>query len=358
MELPPLLTAKENPAVKQYRKLARLKKERMAQRKFVLEGVRLVTDACANGARLSHLMVTQDAWEQHAADWAQLDSRQTKISLLSDALAAQMGETEHPQGVFAICEMPEVIPLEKLLQTGNSYLLLHQVQDPGNLGMMLRTADALGIAAVICSQSCDWYAPKVVRATMGSLFRVPVLQVPAIEPVLQACRMQGVETCAAVVRQPAEWVGQATFSGRTAVLIGNEGNGLPEEVANACARRITIPMHGLSLSMPPWLPALFYGNWYGINRTHRGGIKDGSASILAVADYGARNWQSIDLEIDGAAGYTQSSLCCVTDGNDAAGACLAGSDAPKDSTDWDGTVPGCFKGMLGSKHPGNLLWSR
>ena len=154
MELPPLLTAKENPAVKQYRKLARLKKERMAQRKFVLEGVRLVTDACANGARLSHLMVTQDAWEQHAADWAQLDSRQTKISLLSDALAAQMGETEHPQGVFAICEMPEVIPLEKLLQTGNSYLLLHQVQDPGNLGMMLRTADALGIAAVICSQSC------------------------------------------------------------------------------------------------------------------------------------------------------------------------------------------------------------
>ena len=56
--------------------------------------------------------------------------------------------------------------------------------------------------------------------------------------------MQGVETCAAVVRQPAEWVGQATFSGRTAVLIGNEGNGLPEEVANACARRITIPMHG------------------------------------------------------------------------------------------------------------------
>ena len=154
MELPPLLTAKENPAVKQYRKLARLKKERMAQRKFVLEGVRLVTDACANGARLSHLMVTQDAWEQHAADWAQLDSRQTKISLLSDALAAQMGETEHPQGVFAICEMPEVIPLEKLLQTGNSYLLLHQVQDPGNLGMMLRTADALGIAAVICTEGC------------------------------------------------------------------------------------------------------------------------------------------------------------------------------------------------------------
>ena len=59
-------------------------------------------------------------------------------------------------------------------------------------------------------------------------------------------------------------------------------------------------MDGLSLSMPPWLLALFYGNWYGINRMHRGGIKDGSASILAVADYGARNWQSIDLEIDGA----------------------------------------------------------
>ena len=122
--------------------------------------------------------------------------------------------------------------------------MLHQLQDPGNAGMILRTADALGLDGVIYSASCDIYSPKVVRATMGSLFRVPLCCVPDIAPVLEACRCAGVETCAAVVSGAAELVGQCRFSGGTAIVIGNEGNGLPETVADACDRRVTIPMHG------------------------------------------------------------------------------------------------------------------
>lgn len=97
---------------------------------------------------------------------------------------------------------------------------------------------------MIYSASCDIYSPKVVRATMGSLFRVPLCCVPDIAPVLEACRCAGVETCAAVVSGAAELVGQCRFSGGTAIVIGNEGNGLPETVAAACDRRVTIPMHG------------------------------------------------------------------------------------------------------------------
>ena len=81
-------------------------------------------------------------------------------------------------------------------------------------------------------------------AAMGSLFRMQICCTAEIAPVLDACRAAGVESCAAVVSGPAELVGSCAFSGGTAVVIGNEGNGLPPEVAAACDRRVTIPMHG------------------------------------------------------------------------------------------------------------------
>ena len=146
--------------------------------------------------------------------------------------------------MFAVCQIPDPPALSALIHTGGSYAVLHQLQDPGNAGMILRTADALGLDGVIYSASCDIYSPKVVRATMGSLFRVPLCCVPEIEPELAAGREAGVESCAAVVSGQAELVGQCLFRKGTAVVIGNEGNGLPEEVSAACDRRVTIPMHG------------------------------------------------------------------------------------------------------------------
>ena len=160
--------------------------------------------------------------------------------LIQDGVIAKFGR-DLPDAAGLIPEPPA---LSALIHTGGSYAVLHQLQDPGNAGMILRTADALGLDGVIYSASCDIYSPKVVRATMGSLFRVPLCCVPEIEPVLAACRDAGVESCAAVVSGQAELVGQCLFRKGTAVVIGNEGNGLPEEVSAACDRRVTIPMHG------------------------------------------------------------------------------------------------------------------
>ena len=163
-------------------------------------------------------------------------------------------------GILEACELecfePEVArvfenAIERLFYSesfriGKAVLPQRRVRSRLHLldGMILRTADALGLDGVIYSASCDIYSPKVVRATMGSLFRVPLCCVPEIEPVLAACRDAGVESCAAVVSGQAELVGQCLFRKGTAVVIGNEGNGLPEEVSAACDRRVTIPMHG------------------------------------------------------------------------------------------------------------------
>ena len=156
-----------------------------------------------------------------------------------------MAETEHTQGVFAVCRMPVQKSWDEILQEKGKYAVLHQLQDPGNAGMILRTADALGVNAVIFCGSCDVYSPKVVRATMGSLFRVPIAVITEAEEVFHALKARGIESWAAVVQGQAELAGECRFGiGSCAVWIGNEGNGLPDAVASRCEHRITIPMHG------------------------------------------------------------------------------------------------------------------
>lgn len=238
------ISAQDNGAVKLYRKLARSKKDRTREGLFVLEGLRLVSDAVQNGAVLTHLFWTEEGYARWKEEFIPADLGETRCALLSDALGTALSQTEHSQGVYAICRMPEQPALSDLIRPGGNYAVLHQLQDPGNAGMILRTADALGLDGVIYSASCDIFSPKVVRATMGSLFRVPLCCTADITPVLETCRTAGVETCAAVVSGVAEFVGQCGFKKGTAVVIGNEGNGLPELVSAACDRRVTIPMHG------------------------------------------------------------------------------------------------------------------
>lgn len=238
------ISSRENAAVKLYRRLALSKKARKQLGLFVLEGLRLTADVLQNGAHLTQLFWTEEGYARWNAECACTCPPETRCALISDAVGAELSQTEHAQGVYAICRMPEQPLLSELLRKGGTYAILHQLQDPGNAGMLLRTADAFGLDGVIYSACCEIYSPKVVRATMGSLFRVPVYCTAEIAPVLAACRALDIETCTAVVGGDAERVGQCAFSASTAVLIGNEGNGLPEEVVSACDRRVTIPMHG------------------------------------------------------------------------------------------------------------------
>lgn len=237
------ITAKDNPSIRLYRKLVHSRKARGQMQQFVLEGYRLVSDAVHFSRKLTHLFVTEAAWERYRERFASLETdwKGTKLLLISEELATELAETEHPQGVFAICTMPSD-PFSILPNA--TYLVLYQLQDPGNMGMLLRTAAAMGIDGVICCQSCDFYSPKVVRATMGALFHVRVMQMPSAEAVLEKLRAAAIVSCASVVQGAAEQVGLCELGSGCAVWIGNEGNGLPAEVVQQCERRITIPMKG------------------------------------------------------------------------------------------------------------------
>ena len=110
--------------------------------------------------------------------------------------------------------------------------------------MIIRTADALGIDGIILSGSCDLYSPKVIRSTMGSVFRTNILIENDAEKLFSMLSENKVTTSAAVIDKDAFDVTKCAFEGLQAIFIGNEGNGLPKNIAERCDRRITIPMHG------------------------------------------------------------------------------------------------------------------
>lgn len=240
-----VLTAKDNQAIKQYRKLAGNKKARMQERSFVLEGYRLVSDALKNGAYITTLFIAESAAPKYENELSALAEDNCRILIISDGLSEYIAETECPQGVFALCRMPLEKNLSEFLNGGKTFAVLHRLQDPGNAGMILRTADALGVDGVIFCKSCDIYSPKVVRSTMGSLFRVPVAVCSDEDEIFAEFEKAGIKSDAAVVQGDAEYAGSCGYPwGKCAVWIGNEGNGLTEEVISRCTRRITIPMHG------------------------------------------------------------------------------------------------------------------
>ena len=235
-----------NQTVKLFAGLNRSRAVREKNRAFALEGSRLVLDALHTGVKLRAVLMTEKARLQHF-DALKKAAPDTKMLLISDRQAKEIADTETAQGVFAVAEMlPE---RECLPKPGDRAVLLHCLQDPSNLGAILRTAEALGTDGLYLYQCCDLYNPKVIRGSMGAIFRAPVRRIRDADVFLAHCRAAGVPACAAVVDRDAALLGQYDFSRGGVVLIGNEGNGLPREVSDRCDVKLTIPMSPASNSL-------------------------------------------------------------------------------------------------------------
>lgn len=238
------ITAKDNPAIKHYKRLREQKKARRSEGLFVAEGLRIVMDALQQTASVQQLFLTDTAFEKHGEDLLSRFPETGRILRISDAVGSVLADTEHTQGVFAICTAPHRPPVENVLSDEGRYLVLCNLQDPGNMGMILRTADALGVDAVLSCGSCELLSPKVVRATMGSVFRVPFFETESFDALLVILRSHGIRSYAAVPAADAMRLTDCAFTGGCAVWIGNEGNGLPKDVITACDTPLTIPMCG------------------------------------------------------------------------------------------------------------------
>ena len=239
-----IITSKDNPTVKLYQKLSSSKKERLQYGLFVLEGLRIVEDALKEESGITQLILTQKAHERFGEELLQADLRNTRTIVISNELGNRIASTDSTQGVFAMCRIPVSRSIGSIICDNGKYLVLFGLQDPGNVGMMIRTADALGINGVIMSGSCELYSPKVIRSTMGSVFRMSIAIENDADKLFDELNRADITTSAAVIDKDAVPVTECTFEGRQAVFIGNEGNGLPSDIAQRCSRRVIIPMHG------------------------------------------------------------------------------------------------------------------
>lgn len=239
-----ILTSRENGYIKEYKKLLINKKYRKNEKKYVLEGIRLIEDAAKENSVIDCVLITEKAMTKYGESLDLLSSKVKKKIYISDELGEYLSDTEGTQGVFAICNILDKTDLSSKIYIGGRYIILDKLQDPGNVGTIIRTADAIGIDAVILCESCDIYSPKVVRSTMGSMFRIPLYDNFKTEQVLTLMREKNVKSYAAVIDDDADNLAEVDFKNGGVVVIGNEGNGLNEKTESLCDRKVTIKMHG------------------------------------------------------------------------------------------------------------------
>ena len=163
---------------------------------------------------------------------------------VDDKVFRSLSDTVTPQGILCLVRQVDT-PLSSMLEARQPLLMiLEDLQDPGNLGTILRTGEGAGVSGVILNKNCvDLYNPKVIRSTMGSVYRMPVLTVDSISDILPELKKQGVRTYAAHLRGE-HFYDQEDFRGKTAFFIGNEGNGLSDELSGQADCLIKIPMQG------------------------------------------------------------------------------------------------------------------
>ena len=223
------ITSRKNPLLQQVRKLLDSRKERQNAGLFVADGTKLLEEAVRWWPGL-HTVILSDGVQ------VELPERVRTVYVPGDVMES-VSPMRSPQGALFLCRLPEKTDL--IPKPG--MLLLDGIQDPGNLGTILRTADALQIPVALLEGCADPYSHKVVRASMGAVFRTPVVQTTWQE-AKAACRERGIPVAVTALSDRAQDIRKADIPAM-AVVIGSEGQGVRREILDSAQAELIIPMH-------------------------------------------------------------------------------------------------------------------
>lgn len=234
-----MITSVSNVKVKNIIQLRNKSKSRRDADAFVIEGVRMFSELPSEA--IIEAYMTQGFYEKYRGA-AFLSG--IKYELVSEQVFAKMSDTVTPQGIIAIVKMKHYDLSDVLSRGDGLYLMLEDIQDPGNLGTLIRTAEAAGVSGVIMSKgTVDIYNPKVTRSTMGAIMRVPFVYVPDITQTIRDMKKSGIKVYAAALGDDTEYT-DVNYTGSVAVVIGNEGNGLSGLAISSSTGTVKIPMSG------------------------------------------------------------------------------------------------------------------
>lgn len=234
-----MITSTSNPQIKRLLQLQNKSKARNEEKVFVVEGIRMFLEVPEKD--VEKVYISETLYNRKKQD---LKLEKFSYEILSDNVFKHVSDTKTPQGILCVVKQKKY-ELEKILQIENPhFIVLDNLQDPGNLGTIVRTAEGAGVTAVLMSRdTVDIYNPKTIRSTMGSIYRIPFLYVEDLVELLKYFRKRGVRSYAAHLEGKQSY-DKENYSEGTAILIGNEGNGLREEVAKNADIYVQIPMCG------------------------------------------------------------------------------------------------------------------
>lgn len=238
-----MITSNSNPKVKQIIQWQSKSKERRSAGIFLTEGYKMFEEAPEES--IQQIFVSPDAPDKIASR-PEMSEKLDRIGYetVADDIFLRMSDTQTPQGILCVVKRPQY-SLDRMLQTKDPMLVvLEDIQDPGNLGTIVRTGEGAGITGVIMSaRTVDIFNPKTIRATMGSVFRVPFIYVDDLAETMRLLHSHRIHTYSAHLKGKA-FYDNLSFREATAFLIGNEGNGLTKEISGLAENSLRIPMEG------------------------------------------------------------------------------------------------------------------
>ncbi len=219
-----------------YIKSLQTKKARMKNRQYTIEGIKSVRDAISAGADIAYIAVSDKLNEEFSAE---------NIYVIKDEIFAPLCDTDSPQGVIAVINMPKEDDreLEKDL-----YLLCDKVNDPGNMGTIIRICDAADCGLLLMEDTVDIYSPKTVRASMGSFFHIKARCGLTKEDILKM-KAEGYKVISGALSENTIDFKEADYSGKTIIVVGNEANGISDDILSISDTMVKIPIYGRAESL-------------------------------------------------------------------------------------------------------------
>ena len=231
------IESKENTFFKLAKKL-KDRKGRNKEQKYIIEGFRLVQEAFKAGCKIDSIVVNNDG-EKKLKQYLEQYLDGVRVYLMEDGLFSQLTSTENPQGIIAVLEIED----KRDNLNGDFYLLCDKVQDPGNLGTIIRTAHAAGVTGIILTKgTVDIYNDKVIRSTMGSIFYVPIIHDNDLS-FLKGLKNDGFNLVATSLQESKDFF-REDLCGKIILSVGNEGNGISDEIFDMADIKVKIPMPG------------------------------------------------------------------------------------------------------------------
>lgn len=248
-----MISSAANQKVKRIVQLNKKSSQRRLEKVFIVEGIKMFLEAPEE--YLEEVYVSESFGEEVQKEGQEQRRLLEKMNMtgyetVSDEIFTKISDTQAPQGILCVVRQ-RYFTLEQMLEQrhgdgqGNAhFMILENLQDPGNLGTIMRTGEGAGISGIIMSRdTVDVYNPKTIRATMGSVYRVPFLYADSLEETVGAMKKCGISVYAAHLKGEKSY-DRCDYTEAAAFLIGNEGNGLTERTAALADTYVKIPMEG------------------------------------------------------------------------------------------------------------------